>query len=70
MKVLPEWVTIGFSAATGRNSYRHLLKSWEFTSSLNSNDKSNFMKKVRVVVSISVSGGDFVAVVFTASVVF
>lgn len=38
MKVLPEWVTVEFSAATGRNTERHLLKSWEFTSILNLDD--------------------------------
>lgn len=33
-EVLPPWVTIGFSAATGRNVERHTLESWEFNSSL------------------------------------
>ena len=33
-KVLPEWVTIGFSAATGMNVERHTVLSWEFNSSL------------------------------------
>ncbi|KAM7277134.1 hypothetical protein ACFE04_019000 [Oxalis oulophora] len=32
--VLPELVTVGFSAATGQNVERHILKSWEFDSSL------------------------------------
>ncbi|XP_015884251.1 L-type lectin-domain containing receptor kinase IX.1-like [Ziziphus jujuba] len=34
MEVLPEWVTIGFSAATGLDYERHTISSWEFTSSL------------------------------------
>ncbi|XWS33412.1 hypothetical protein CRYUN_Cryun22dG0080400 [Craigia yunnanensis] len=34
MKVLPEKVMVGFSAATGMNVERHILKSWEFHSSL------------------------------------
>ncbi|KAF6167095.1 hypothetical protein GIB67_041350 [Kingdonia uniflora] len=38
MKVLPEWVTIGFSAATGQLVERHVLQSWEFSSSLEINE--------------------------------
>ncbi|KAF8396172.1 hypothetical protein HHK36_017785 [Tetracentron sinense] len=38
MKVLPEWVTVGFSAATGGDVERHTINSWEFSSSLNSNE--------------------------------
>lgn len=33
-EVLPEWVSIGFSAATGRYLEQNVLKSWEFSSSL------------------------------------
>ncbi|KAF3439165.1 hypothetical protein FNV43_RR17440 [Rhamnella rubrinervis] len=32
MKVLPEWVTVGFSAATSHYVERHVLQSWEFSS--------------------------------------
>lgn len=31
---LPEWVTFGFSAATGGTSAIHTIKSWDFSSSL------------------------------------
>ncbi|KAJ4836298.1 hypothetical protein Tsubulata_008033 [Turnera subulata] len=31
--ILPEWVTVGFTAATGQYGARHILKSWEFSSS-------------------------------------
>ncbi|KAJ0041268.1 hypothetical protein Pint_27754 [Pistacia integerrima] len=34
MQVLPEWVTIGFSAASGENGQRFILQSWEFNSNL------------------------------------
>ncbi|PON32731.1 Lectin [Parasponia andersonii] len=34
VKVLPQWVTIGFSAATGQYGARHTLNSWEFNSTL------------------------------------
>ncbi|XP_023751898.1 L-type lectin-domain containing receptor kinase IX.1 [Lactuca sativa] len=47
-EVLPEWVTVGFSAATGANVERHILQYWEFISSLNivkkSEDKSKEWK--------------------------
>ena len=33
-KVLPEWVTFGFSATTGTYAAIHTLKSWDFSSSL------------------------------------
>ncbi|KAI3519344.1 hypothetical protein L1887_08375 [Cichorium endivia] len=39
-EVLPEWVTVGFSAATGANAERHILQNWEFNSSLNIVKKS------------------------------
>ncbi|KAB1200350.1 L-type lectin-domain containing receptor kinase IX.1 [Morella rubra] len=32
MKILPEWVTIGFSASTGLNTEGHTLGFWEFNS--------------------------------------
>ncbi|XVE83031.1 hypothetical protein DITRI_Ditri16bG0054100 [Diplodiscus trichospermus] len=34
MKILPERIMVGFSAATGKYVERHILKSWEFHSSL------------------------------------
>ncbi|GJW96507.1 L-type lectin-domain containing receptor kinase IX.1-like protein [Tanacetum coccineum] len=38
-KVLPEWVTIGFSGTTGVNMEKHILQYWEFSSSLNATQK-------------------------------
>ncbi|CAN6582834.1 unnamed protein product [Malus baccata var. baccata] len=38
-KVLPERVTTGFSAATGAFNERHVIYSWDFTSSLDSDSK-------------------------------
>ncbi|PIN13261.1 Serine/threonine protein kinase [Handroanthus impetiginosus] len=43
-KVLPQWVTVGFSASTGVYFERQVLESWEFSSSLDI-DESN--KKTR-----------------------
>ncbi|KAM7275032.1 hypothetical protein ACFE04_016898 [Oxalis oulophora] len=49
-KVLPEWVMIGFSAATGAYMEQHTLSSWEFTSSLDVNGSTGeTAKKWRVI---------------------
>ncbi|GMY23978.1 L-type lectin-domain containing receptor kinase IX.1-like [Fagus crenata] len=47
MKVLPESVQIGFSAATGLYWEQHILRSWEFNSSLDIKETSG--KKVRKI---------------------
>ncbi|GJR02939.1 L-type lectin-domain containing receptor kinase IX.1-like protein [Tanacetum coccineum] len=44
-KVLPEWVTMGFSGTTGANTERHILQYWEFSSSLNANSKKGCHSK-------------------------
>jgi hypothetical protein len=41
MKILPEWVTIGFSAATGSVGEIHNLLSWEFESTLDITTTNN-----------------------------
>jgi len=56
MKVLPEWVTIGFSAATGSIGEVNNLLSWEFNSNLEKSDDSN-SKETRLVVILTVSLG-------------
>ncbi|KAL0536388.1 hypothetical protein IC582_025336 [Cucumis melo] len=62
MKILPQWATVGFSAATGAYLERHLLFSWEFNSSLEmkqsvgvGTEKNG--KKVDVIVGVTVSVG-------------
>ncbi|KAK4562290.1 hypothetical protein RGQ29_004958 [Quercus rubra] len=47
-KVLPEWVTFGFSAATGGKFALHNIKSWAFNSSLEI-DNNNTIPKGRSV---------------------
>ncbi|PRQ48206.1 putative protein kinase RLK-Pelle-L-LEC family [Rosa chinensis] len=48
---LPEWVTIGFSSATGLVFERHVISSWEFSSSeLNSDVSQRKNKKERRIV--------------------
>lgn len=51
MKILPEWVTIGFSAATSQFGERNRLVSWEFSSTLDRKETSgkNGKKKKLVV---------------------
>ncbi|KAK7320656.1 hypothetical protein VNO77_30327 [Canavalia gladiata] len=41
MKMLPEWVEVGFSASTGIDTEYNIIHSWEFTSTLNSNASTN-----------------------------
>ncbi|KAK6128560.1 hypothetical protein DH2020_037704 [Rehmannia glutinosa] len=53
-EVLPQWVTVGISAATGTNVERHTLESWEFNSSLDI--KENKGKKIGLIVGLSLSG--------------
>ncbi|KAI3494579.1 hypothetical protein L1887_40711 [Cichorium endivia] len=57
-EVLPEWVTIGFSAATGRAIERHILKYWQFNSSLNIDDgNEDNAKKRKLAVGLTVPLG-------------
>jgi len=52
-KVLPEWVTIGFSAATGAVGEMHNLRSWEFSSTLDQSDSDNSTKRTRLLLILS-----------------
>ncbi|XP_023760119.1 L-type lectin-domain containing receptor kinase IX.1 [Lactuca sativa] len=58
-KVLPEWVTIGFSAATGTSTERHTLQYWKFNSSLNNivHKIEDTSKKRKLVVGLTVPLG-------------
>lgn len=58
-EVLTEWVTVGFSAATGQNVERHVLRSWAFSSSLEIKDGHGHNKRVRMIglgVGLTASG--------------
>jgi hypothetical protein len=50
---LPEYVTIGFSAACGEYAEKHTLLSWEFNSSLASGKKE---KSTRLIMGLAASG--------------
>ncbi|CAI9290842.1 unnamed protein product [Lactuca saligna] len=57
-KVLPEWVTVGFSASTGRARERHILQYWKFNSSLNIVHKvEDTSKKRKLAVGLTVPLG-------------
>ncbi|XP_026390984.1 L-type lectin-domain containing receptor kinase IX.1-like [Papaver somniferum] len=59
-QILPERVTIGFSAATGMFTGRHILLSWDFNSTLEGKEKTVRNEKevpnVKLIVGLSVSG--------------
>ncbi|KAJ8764726.1 hypothetical protein K2173_009111 [Erythroxylum novogranatense] len=58
-KVLPEWVTVGFSSSTGAQSEVHYILSWEFNSteiSSNPNPDSGSGTKVGLIVGCIVGG--------------
>ncbi|XP_021820909.1 L-type lectin-domain containing receptor kinase IX.1-like [Prunus avium] len=61
-KVLPELVTIGFSASTGLGLERHAITSWEFSSNWDSNEitgsrnKETKKNKTFFIAAVAVSG--------------
>ncbi|PWA55638.1 Concanavalin A-like lectin/glucanase superfamily [Artemisia annua] len=67
-EVLPEWVTIGFSAATGTEIEMHILQYWEFNSSLvmvkREGNKSN---KTKLIIGLTGSIGVVVVVGIAAA---
>ncbi|XP_054810179.1 L-type lectin-domain containing receptor kinase IX.1-like [Prosopis cineraria] len=66
-KALPEWVTVGFSAATGPFKELHTLLSWEFNSTLDDTEQSKNKTSLTVVLStvlvsvVLIVGGAIVA---------
>ncbi|KAL4332568.1 hypothetical protein GQ457_07G006910 [Hibiscus cannabinus] len=63
MSVLPEWVMVGFSAATGQYVERHTLHSWDFNSSLTVEEKTNgdTARNVKIVIGVVVPVGVLIA---------
>ncbi|OAY35709.1 L-type lectin-domain containing receptor kinase IX.1 [Manihot esculenta] len=54
-EVLPEWIQIGFTAATSNLIERHVLQSWEFKSSLEMKETNGEnSKKVGLIVGLAV----------------
>ncbi|EEF35157.1 kinase, putative [Ricinus communis] len=71
-EVLPEWVTIGFSASSRDFVERHVIQSWEFSSSLEIDEaKERSSKKTKLAVGLAVSISVLMAVVIiTFSVIW
>ncbi|XP_058187677.1 L-type lectin-domain containing receptor kinase IX.1-like [Rhododendron vialii] len=58
MEVLPEWVMVGFSAATGEYVEKNTLESWQFTSSFDTKTTSaKHAKDSKLMVGLTVSMG-------------
>ncbi|GMN34051.1 hypothetical protein TIFTF001_004486 [Ficus carica] len=61
--ILPEWVIFGFSAATSNLAERHVLHSWEFSSTLEADEnKGDDTKKERLLVGLIVSAAGVVII--------
>ncbi|KAL1541710.1 L-type lectin-domain containing receptor kinase IX.1-like [Salvia divinorum] len=67
-EVLPQWATVGISAATGSNVERHILHSWEFTSSLDIEESSRDKIAVALIVGLAVGALVLVAAAVLACV--
>ncbi|PON32724.1 Serine/threonine protein kinase [Parasponia andersonii] len=62
-KILPQWVIVGFSAATGMYGEGSYINSWGFSSSLDIEEHGvKNSKKSRLAEGVLVSGGALVAV--------
>ncbi|XP_021274342.1 L-type lectin-domain containing receptor kinase IX.1-like [Herrania umbratica] len=71
MKALPEWVMIGFSAATGVSTEQHILHSWEFNSTLEREESGRTTaRNVKIVVGTVVPLGVLVAGTVITLVIF
>ncbi|KAL3525528.1 hypothetical protein ACH5RR_013900 [Cinchona calisaya] len=56
-QILPQWVIIGFSSATGEYVESHVLESWDFSSSLDIKKKSgNKAKEIGLILGLTVAG--------------
>lgn len=56
-RTLPEWVTVGFSAATGTYQSRRRLTSWEFNSSLERKETNEMdATRTRIIIGVTICG--------------
>ncbi|XP_047977343.1 L-type lectin-domain containing receptor kinase IX.1-like isoform X2 [Salvia hispanica] len=60
-EVLPQWATVGISAATGPNVEHNILHSWEFTSSLDIEESLDIEgnRKIAVALIVGLAIGAF-----------
>ncbi|KAL0461927.1 UNVERIFIED_CONTAM: L-type lectin-domain containing receptor kinase IX.1 [Sesamum latifolium] len=66
-EVLPEYVTVGISAATGANVEQHTLESWEFSSNL---EIAESKRKIGLILGLTLSGCVLAAAVIVVFVVW
>ncbi|KAF7130086.1 hypothetical protein RHSIM_Rhsim10G0176000 [Rhododendron simsii] len=56
MEILPEWLMVGFSAATGKYLEKHTLESWAFSSSFNTKTaRGKHTNDIKLIVALTVS---------------
>ncbi|KAI3961304.1 hypothetical protein MKX01_007018 [Papaver californicum] len=55
-KILPEWITVGFSASTGESVETHKILSWQFNSTLEVPKRSKIGLVVGLVIGVVVLG--------------
>ncbi|KAK4261440.1 hypothetical protein QN277_004436 [Acacia crassicarpa] len=67
-KALPEWVTVGFSGATGSVGELHTLLSWEFNSTLDDTEQGK--NKTTLIVVLGTVLGSIVLIVGGAIVAY
>ncbi|XP_050379616.1 L-type lectin-domain containing receptor kinase IX.1-like [Argentina anserina] len=64
--ILPEWVMIGFSAATGRSTENHIIYSWKFNSQSDFDELSTSGKWKTFWIMVTIAIPSFILVVGVA----
>ncbi|XP_047331977.1 L-type lectin-domain containing receptor kinase IX.1-like [Impatiens glandulifera] len=59
-KVLPQWVMVGVTASTGSFRQKHIIQSWEFSSSLDIKEQSGTRRHIKLILGLSLSIGPLV----------
>ena len=57
LTILPEWVSVGFSAATGSSIELHQILYWSFNSTLEAGDVSTQPNNTGLIIGLAVSSG-------------
>ncbi|KAL0005325.1 hypothetical protein SO802_012886 [Lithocarpus litseifolius] len=57
LTILPEWVSVGFSATTGSSVELHTICSWSFSSTLEAGDVSTQLNNTGLIIGLAVSSG-------------
>ncbi|KAM3705385.1 hypothetical protein ACJW31_03G075800 [Castanea mollissima] len=57
LTILPEWVSVGFSATTGMSIELHTILSWSFNSTLEAGRNGSTKKNLALIICLAVSSG-------------